>query len=555
MLKKKMLAAGLAALMLATAFTGCAGKESGKRGDSSIPVENNCYETGFPIAKDPVKLTVMVKDDSNGKCDYDNLPITKWIKDEMNIEIEWLSVPGGWEVNNQATLAFASGNMPDILMGMAPLGYSFYWDYILEGKVQDLTPYIEKYGKNIVKMFADEPLSEYLCTGYDGKVYMLPLVMTNDENAGSNATGRFASTLYINQTWLDNLGLSMPTTTAEFKNVLKAFKANDPNGNGIADEVPFELQEDLPSGLYGPFGISIYEDKWYLAEDETVHFAPVEDNYRRALAYYRDLYQEGLIGKDFYNQSITDIAKKIDGTVSTVGAFACTFGSATNYISAERAEEYVVVPPLSDELGNCTWTNQQTETCWPEWFVVTSNCKYPEIAVRFADYFYSLEGSYTAMYGPEGEENLWHFNDEGKVVFTPKENLSLEKFQYTPGYPLPHWSGTAYWSAEAPADESKMTAVEKIEKRNNERRLELYNPVVPKKSLPKIKMSLTDMKEASLLSRDIDDYTWRKNFLLGEASLENEWDAYIANMKKLGVDDLIQIYQNSYDSYVEWLNQ
>ena len=555
MLRKKIVAAGLAVLTLTMALAGCSGKsgEGNKRGDPSVSVENNCYETGFPIAEETVKLTVMVKDDSSGTCDYENLAITKWIKDEMNIEIEWLSVPGGFEVNNQATLAFASGNMPDILMGMAPLGYDFYWDYVLEGKVQDLTPYIEKYGKNIVKMFANEPLSEYLCTGYDGNVYMLPLVMTNDENAGSNATGRFASALYINQTWLDNLGLSMPTTTAEFKKVLQAFKNNDPNGNGIPDEVPLELQQDLPTGLYGPFGISIYEDKWYLAEDETVHFAPIEENYRRALTYYRDLYQEGLIGKDFYNQTIQDIAKKVDATVSTVGCFVVS--NPTLYMSAERAEEYVVVPPLSDELGNCTWTNQQVETCWPEWFVVTSSCKYPEIAVRLADYFYSLEGSYTALYGPEGEDNLWHFNEDNKVVFTPKENLATERFQYTPGYPLPHCSGTEFWAAEAAKDESEMTAAEKITKRNEERRLELYNPVVPKKSLPKIKMSLTDMKEASLLSKDMDDYTWRKKFLMGEASLENEWDAYIANMKKLGVDELIQIYQNSYDSYVEWLNQ
>ena len=83
--------------------------------------------------------------------------------------------------------------------------------------------------------------------------------------------------------------------------------------------------------------------------------------------------------------------------------------------------------------------------------------------------------------------------------------------------------------------------------------MELYSPVIPKNPLPKTKMSLTDMKEANLISKDIDDYTWRKKFLLGEASLENEWDTYIANMKKMGVDELIQLRQIAYDSYLEWL--
>ena len=44
--------------------------------------------------------------------------------------------------------------------------------------------------------------------------------------------------IWINQTWLDNLGLDVPTTTEELYTVLKAFKENDPNGNGIQDEYP-----------------------------------------------------------------------------------------------------------------------------------------------------------------------------------------------------------------------------------------------------------------------------------------------------------------------------
>lgn len=547
----RALALAMAAVTVAGAATGCGGDgQGGTHGNSDVAVENNCYETGFPIAKDTVKLTVMVKDDSNGAGhDMDKVAITQWMKDEMNVEIEWLVVPGGMEVNQQATLAFSSGNMPDILMGMAPLGYEFYWDYILEGKVQDLTPYVKKYGSNIRKMFKDFPQAEYLSTGYDGNLYMLPVVRSYE-----NDPGRLAGALYINQTWLDNLGLAMPTTTAEFKNVLRQFKDNDPNGNGIKDEIPLDLQEDLPTGLYGAFGIPVYKDLWYLDDSGQVHFAPVEDGYRRALTYYRDLYQEGLVGKDFYNQSITDIMKKIDGPVSTVGCFVTD--GVTNMLSAERAEEYVVVPPLSDEQGDCTWTNQEVESMWPEWFVVTSSCKYPEIAVRLADYFYSTEGSYTALYGPQGKDNLWYYNEDGKVVFTDSANKETKKYEFTPSYSLPHYRSEEFYAAAyEETDESKLTPAERIDKRNKEAQIELYFPVMPKNSLPKAKMSLANMKKWKTTSQDIDDYTWRKNFLMGEASLENEWDSYIANLKKLGVDDLIQIKQESYDEYIKWLNE
>ena len=296
------------------------------------------------------------------------------------------------------------------------------------------------------------------------------------------------------------------------------------------------------------------DNRRYLDDSGQVHFAPVEDGYRRALTYYRDLYQEGLVGKDLYNQSITDIMKKIDGPVSTVGCFVTD--GVTNMLSAERAEEYVVVPPLSDEQGDCTWTNQEVESMWPEWFVVTSSCKYPEIAMCLADHFYCTEGSYTALYGPQGKDNLWYYNEDGKVVFTDSANKETKKYEFTPSYSLPHYRSEEFYAAAyEETDESKLTPAEQIDKRNKEAQIELYFPVMPKNSLPKAKMSLANMKKWKTTSQDIDDYTWRKNFLMGEASLENEWDSYIANLKKLGVDDLIQIKQESYDEYIKWLNE
>ena len=45
--------------------------------------------------------------------------------------------------------------------------------------------------------------------------------------------------LWVYKPWLDTLGLEVPTTTEEFEAMLIAFKEQDPNGNGIADEVPF----------------------------------------------------------------------------------------------------------------------------------------------------------------------------------------------------------------------------------------------------------------------------------------------------------------------------
>ena len=54
---------------------------------------------------------------------------------------------------------------------------------------------------------------------------------------------------FINKQWLDNLGLSMPTSIDEYYDVLVAFKEQDANGNGDPDdEIPLLFTSD--SGGY-----------------------------------------------------------------------------------------------------------------------------------------------------------------------------------------------------------------------------------------------------------------------------------------------------------------
>lgn len=535
---------------------------TGLDGNSQVPadqvtLENNCYSANFPIAKDTVTLEIMVKDYS-GLTDYSNMAINQWVKDNMNIELQWIIVPGGWEVNNQATLAYTSGDLPDIFMGMAPLGYDFHWEHIEVGDIWDLTPYLEKYAPNVIKLFQEVPQAEYLCRGYDGNIYMLPMARNYD-----NDTGRYASSLIINTTWLDNLGLDVPTTTTEFRDVLRLFKTGDPNGNGIADEIPLELDFDdnrvgLPNGAYGAFGMPVYYELTYVDDDGIVHYAPIEDNYRRCLTYYRDLYREGLVDPDWYNQDMATVRQKANGPVSTIGAF---FGGAESHVSLERfVDEYAIIPPLSDDQGNCTWTCQYTESIWPEWFLVTKACEYPEVAVRFADYFYSVEGSYTALYGPPGEDKLWYVGEDNLVHFTESDDgrsIDERAYEYTPSYPMPHFRGKDFMAAQyKETDESKMTLREKVGRQNEQLMLEYYEPVMPTNPLNKTKSSLEDMLTSNMIQADINDlqYTSRKEFLLGTASIENEWDRYISNMKRFEVDTYIEIMQKSYDAYQAWLN-
>ena len=70
----------------------------------------------------------------------------------------------------------------------------------------------------------------------DGHSYYIGFLLAQN----INTDGHF----FINQTWLDRLGLDIPTTIQELTEVLRAFRDGDPNGNGLRDEVPYQATFD-----------------------------------------------------------------------------------------------------------------------------------------------------------------------------------------------------------------------------------------------------------------------------------------------------------------------
>lgn len=92
-------------------------------------------------------------------------------------------------------------------------------------------------------------------TGPDGTFWVLQGVTTGVFNI-NGWTGSYS--VGIRQDWLDKLDLPMPTTIDEFVDTMIAFRENDANGNGIQDEkVLFASDLSLlrHSGIAGWFGL------------------------------------------------------------------------------------------------------------------------------------------------------------------------------------------------------------------------------------------------------------------------------------------------------------
>jgi len=107
----------------------------------------------------------------------------------------------------------------------------------------------------------------------------------------------------IRKDWLDNLGLDMPTTQEEFVEVLRAFKNDDPNGNGVADEIPTggRAEARWMGQLFGQYGIAMWEGypQWDIYDGELTYSA-VTKNMRDCLEWMSGLYAEGLLDPETF---------------------------------------------------------------------------------------------------------------------------------------------------------------------------------------------------------------------------------------------------------------
>jgi putative aldouronate transport system substrate-binding protein len=243
-------------------------------------------------------------------------------------------------------------------------------------------------------------------TSADGNIYSLTIF----EPATWNMT---PFRMYINEVWLDKLGLAMPTTTDEYYEVLKAFASQDPNGNDLQDEIAVY---GISGGTYGEnVTIPLMNSFVYypattaanvtltLSDDGETVIAPfVQEGWKDGLAYMNKLVSEELMPPSvFVDDRVQFMAVLNNEDVNLVGSLSSGSLSRWNdYDNNVNGQEYVMMPALEGSQG-IAYSPFMEYNPSPIWFV-TSACQNPELAFKLGDYFYKQEISETVRFGEKG---------------------------------------------------------------------------------------------------------------------------------------------------------
>lgn len=546
---KKFIAVALTAVLLVGAMAGCSGggdksssssdtggeKSSSSTTDGSADsgetIENFNME-GYPIVNDKITVKIMgAKAGIHGP--WDQMTFFKLMEEKTNIAFEY-DTPAADIFEEKKNLAFTSGDYPEVFYG-GNLSAQQEVKYGSQGILIPLEGYIEKYCPNIVKMFEENPEIKKSVTTPDGHIYSLPNFTT--------APLAMAGAMWYNIEWLNTMNVAdadLPTTVEGLYDLFVRMKKEDPNGNGKEDEIPFSFADKLGNPMFnflpafGVYAKGIYQ------ENDVVKYGLLEENTKEFFKWANKLWAEGLIDKEAFTQTGNDVTAK--GTDNNVGA---AFHAIPQLIfgvnDPEQAAKYPASPAWSSDFSDKQATPRGTGLTTGT-FAITDKCKNIEAMMRWADYQYTEEGSLLVHYGPEND--LWKFSDNGLMEYIIPTDKSVEERrggEITPdcGLALPKWvraeTETSWNDAQQQARASQTD--EKI----------WPHAVLP---IPSLYFTVEEQNEIDILSTDITKYTDENaaKFITGDKKLD-EYDEFVATIKKMKIDRFIEIYQQAYDRW------
>ena len=330
--------------------------------------------------------------------------------------IEW---NGGTTYTEQLNLRIAAGDAPDVYAVVNGMENQL----INDGSILDLTDYLQEYAPHCWEMVGEDVwniIRKSDPTGQD-RIWYVPKVFDYQRHGAM-----------IRQDWLDKLGLKMPTTQDELVEVLRAFKTGDPNGNGVADEIPTGGREEARwmDFLFYEYGIAMFEGYpgWDLYDGELTYSA-VTPNMRDALQWLSELYAEGLIDPE----TLFNDKTSWDGKVSAdrVGIFyhlpQTDYVRALNVYNATGHKAQFAILPAIDANGyeGCGFY-QAVQSGDPQYVVNYTTDKGRIVAsLKAIDLAYNMDYYMTIRLGPEG---MYHkVLPDGTKEYIPEDKLAQER--------------------------------------------------------------------------------------------------------------------------------
>lgn len=522
----------------------------------------------LPLVKEGTekKLSLYIKMGADSP-DPEDTWMFRFIENAMNIDIEVTKFTDA-NRNEIIPLAFAGGDLPDLIIGGGFTAEELVNYGVVEGQLLDLAPYMnETYMPNLTGIYAEHP--EYKSAIQDSNGHVWSVGYISDPADCQNVSRAF-----LNYEWMEECGMELPTTLDEFLELLRTFKKANPDcyplgGSWSSNNPSVFILNALGYLTSDPSGMSIT-----FRNGEVV--LPVADReaYGAYLEFMNTCYNEGLIHPDFFTMD--------ESTTNAVTAEGLNgFIPQAPFLYNDDYREFWGPIPLTSEYNSTSqWpVNIGALSCGGA--VVSAECEEPELAATFLDWFYTFHNMHISMIGPNVDldsEYLygvggWKFGEDLTEVHQDMEGylsngeyvahviqlwsygtIGRDIYDFTEGeiHPLEGWMPDDYAASLDDPSEIRLDESISVDGQHHYMMAQKYSlcynltsDVFP----AQVYFDADIVPQVNNLKVILSDYAESETakFITGARSL-NELESYFNEIERLGATEYVQYYRDYYEA-------
>ena len=483
-------------------------------------------------AEEPVTITIWGSDRENMPF-RNGLETIELLKERLGINIEIISAPSE-SLSEKYGLLMAGGDIPTIVQYTAKglLQYKDAWENLTDRVNETDTP-------NLWAVYSDPDIRRKVVDS-DGNIRFI----------GQRTAITCAKVYFYRQDWLDKLNLEMPKTTEDLYNVFKAIKEGDPNGNEIADEIPFSVRKN---GSNNRANLMPFVHNWGISdgifeEDGVVKYGATDPRMKDALEWLHRCYAEGLIDMEYLTLDKTGwYSEWTNNQVFMSYDWVAYIDNVSNLFKNTETDINIVGALPPEGPTGISETRDQLQPIndgeWNAAIFVGASEEQKAAAMKLLDYLYSDEGMMLMNFGVEGEQ---YEVVDGELKYTDlimnnPDGLSPQDALRSFGVQslLTLRQDVRYENAFV------SDAVRSI-------REQYENEGHVGKAFPTLAFTSDEQSIINEKYTEIETYVNEMidKFIMGVESLD-QFDAYAAKVESMGLQDVLNVYQTAYDRYVK----
>ena len=471
----------------------------------------------------PVEVTIMM---THGGQFPEDEPIWTAVQEKLNFKIDWRLVhPTGYDQACSAMVA--SGDIPDWIKIQ---NNTVYADMLYAGMLRNLSEGFKKYGLAESVHYLNQP--EALGFKEEDGYYRWPIK--------NNPVG---TCYYARGDWMEELGLTWQDiqTWDDFTDMLRGFKENHPDAWPLLGGIGNHFDNFFTSWTgVGEIGYDNGQIVYYKAMDE----------YRDCLRWLKNLIDEKLLYPEFMTIGYHDTIKMYG--LQEAAAY-WQVGSDSNY----RA----YIDNLKDQFPDSeAWTEVILMPKSPKgvravagdlpmnWYTVISSepdeLEFERI-LHLINFAITEEGIDLLTYGPDNSDGSYAYtyhtvDEKGVRHIDPnarRDAIGTRTYHHL-GFMVDHSRRYLSWTWEPMMQKALTRHAEDVAK------IAVSNPVkyMYDERTREIQPSMKEIIEK-----------YEIPFIMGGRDIDSEWDAYIKELKAVGLEEYLEICDQWLKENPDWI--